>query len=90
MLAFPVPSQCFQMISRRRSQDVQLGGRMNLKKFPQRYPLKCSEAAGVMILKKLLRLLAAKGPDHTYSVLRKTLYAKRPALGSCSCSLFHC
>ena len=90
VLPFPIASQCFQLISRRRSQDAQLRRSVKLEQFPQGDPLKGTEPPAVVIVKELLSFLRAKALNHTHRILRHALYVKqqmttdRPAEGSCS------
>jgi len=65
MLSLPVAPQRLQMITRRGSQNLQLCGGVKLEQFAQRDPLKGPERLAVTVMKKLLRLLRAKAPDHT-------------------------
>jgi hypothetical protein len=51
VLPFSVASQCLQLIPRRRSQDSQLCGRMQLQQFPQGHPFEGTEALAVVVLK---------------------------------------
>jgi len=51
---FPIASQCFQLISRRRSQNAQLRRSVNLEQFPQSDPFDGTEPPAVVIVKKIL------------------------------------
>jgi len=51
---FPIASQCFQLISRRRSQNAQLRRSANLEQFPQSDPFDGTEPPAVVIVKKIL------------------------------------
>ncbi len=76
VLPFAVSSQRLQLISRRRGQDAQFRRGMKLEEFPQGDAFDGAEAPAVMIMEKVLRLLRAKAPNHTPSILRDTLYVK--------------
>jgi hypothetical protein len=65
VLPFPVASQGLQLIPRRRSQNTQLRGSMQLEQFPQGDPFEGPEALAVLVVKKLLSFLRAKALDHT-------------------------
>jgi hypothetical protein len=77
VLPFPIASQCLQLITRRRSQDTQLCGSVQLEQFSQGDPFDRSKAFGMLVLKKLFGLLRAKALNHTPIVPRTTLYVKR-------------
>ncbi len=77
VLPFPIASQCFQLISRRRSQDAQLRRSVNLEQFPQGDPLDGTEPPAVVIIKELLSFLRAKALNHTHRILRPALYVKQ-------------
>ena len=76
VLPFPIASQCFQLISRWRSQNAQLRRSVKLEQFPQGDPLDGTKAPGVVIVKKLLSFLRAKALNHTQRILRHALYVK--------------
>ena len=80
VLPFPIASQCFQLISRRRSQNAQLRRGMKLEQFSQGDPLDGTERPAVVIVKKLLSFLGAKALNHTHRILRHTLYVKQRML----------
>jgi hypothetical protein len=69
VLPFPITSQCFQLISRRRSQNTQLRRSVKLEQFPQGDSLDGTKLATV-IMKKLLSFHGAKALDHTHRILR--------------------
>ena len=77
VLPFPIASQCFQLISRRRSQDAQLRRSVKLEQFPQGDPLNGTEPPAVVIVKELLSFLRAKILNHTHRILRHALYVKK-------------
>ena len=77
VLPFPIASQCFQLISRRRSQNAQLRRSVKLQQFPQGDPLAGTEPPAVVIVKQLLSFLRAKALNHTHRILRKALYVKQ-------------
>jgi hypothetical protein len=77
VLRFPIASQCFQLISRRRSQNAQLRRSMKLEQFSQGDPLDGTERPAVVIVKELLSFLGAKALNHTHRILRHTLYVKQ-------------
>src|SRR6266446_1848278 len=54
VLPFPIASQCFQLISRRRSQNAQLRRSVNLEQFPQGDPFDGTEPPTVVIVKQIL------------------------------------
>jgi hypothetical protein len=76
MLPFPIASQCFQLISGRRSQHAQLSRGVKLEQFSQGDPLDGTKPPATVIMKKLFRFLGAKALNHTHSVLRHALYVK--------------
>jgi hypothetical protein len=76
VLSLTVPSQRLQLISRRRGQDAQFRRGVELEEFPECDAFDGAETPAVMIMKKVLRLLRAKAPNHTPSILRDTLYVK--------------
>jgi hypothetical protein len=57
VLPFPIASQCFQLISWRRSQNAQLRRSVNLEQFPQGDPFDGTEPLAVVIVKELLSFL---------------------------------
>jgi hypothetical protein len=77
VLSFPIASQRFQLISRRRSQDAQLRRSVKLKQFPQGDPLDGTEPPAVVIVKEILSFLRAKALNHTHRILRRALYVKQ-------------
>jgi hypothetical protein len=77
VLPFPIASQCFQLISRRRSQNAQLRRSVKLEQFPQGNPLDGTEPPAVVIMKELLSFLRAKALNHTHRILRHALYVKQ-------------
>ena len=77
VLPFPIASQCFQLISRRRSQNAQLRRCMKLEQFPQGDPLDGTEPPAVVIMKELLSFLRAKALNHPHRILRHALYVKQ-------------
>lgn len=77
VLPFPVASQCFQLISRRRSQNAQLSHGVKLEQFPQSDPLDGTKPSAMMIVEKLLSFLGAKALNHTRRILRHALYVKQ-------------
>jgi hypothetical protein len=82
VLPFPIASQCFQLISRRRSQDAQLRRSVKLEQFPQGDPLDGTEPPAVVIMKELLSFLQAKALNHTHRILRHALYVNQQMPGS--------
>jgi len=54
VLPFPIASQCFQLISRWRSQNAQLCRSVNLEQFPQSDPFGGTEPPAVVIVKEIL------------------------------------
>jgi len=54
-LPFPIASQCLQLISRRRRQNAQLCGCVNLEQLPQGNPPDSAKTLAVLVTKKLLR-----------------------------------
>jgi hypothetical protein len=50
---------------------------VQLEQFAQGDPLECTEAPGVVIMKKRFGFLAAEAPDHTSMILRDTSYFKQ-------------
>jgi hypothetical protein len=81
VLAFPIASQRFQLISRRRGQDAKFCGCVHLQQLAQRDPLECTEAFGMLIMKECFGFLAAEALNHTLRILRDTLYVKRMIYG---------
>jgi hypothetical protein len=77
VLPFPIASQCFQLISRRRSQNAQLRRSVKLEQFPQGDPLDGAEPPTVVIVKEVLSFLRAKALNHTHRILRHALYVKQ-------------
>lgn len=77
VLPFPIASQCFQLISRRRGQNTQLRRSVKLEQFPQGDPLDGTEPPAEAIVKELLSFLRAKALNHTHRILRHALYVKR-------------
>jgi hypothetical protein len=69
VLPFPIASQCFQLISRRRSQNAQLSHGLKLEQFPQGDPLDGTKPPVMVIVKKLLSFLEAKALNHTRRML---------------------
>jgi hypothetical protein len=57
VLPFPIVSQCFQLIFRRRSQNAQLRRSVNLEQFPQGDPFDGAELPAVVIVKEILGFL---------------------------------
>jgi len=57
VLPFPIASQCFQLIPRWRSQNVQLRRSVNLEQFPQGDPFDGTELPAVLIVKEFLSFL---------------------------------
>jgi hypothetical protein len=53
-LPFPIASQCFQLISRRRSQNAKFRRSVNLEQFPQSDPFDGTESSAVAIVKEIL------------------------------------
>jgi hypothetical protein len=74
VLSFPIASQCFQLIPRRRSQNAQLCRGVNLEQFPQGDPFDRTEPPAV-IVKEIRGFLLAKALNHTRGILRHALYA---------------
>jgi hypothetical protein len=81
VLPFPIAPQCFQLISRRRSQNAQLSHGMKLEQFPQGDPLDGTKPPAMVIVKKLLSFLGAKALNHTCSILRHALHVKEQMAG---------
>jgi hypothetical protein len=73
VLPLPVSSESLQLISRRRSQDAKLRGRMQLEQLPQRHALEGTEVFVVLVVKELLSILRAEALNHMKSIQRKTL-----------------
>jgi len=63
VLPFPIASQCFQLISRRRSQHAQLRRSVKLEQFPQGDPLNGTEPPAVVIVNELLSFLRQAADD---------------------------
>src|ERR1700686_1050231 len=53
---------------------------MKLQQLPQGDSLKCPEPFAVLIMKQLLGFVASEALNHTYSMLRNTLYAQSQKL----------
>ena len=79
VLPFPIASQCFQLISRRRSQNAQLRRSVKLEQFPQGNPLDGTTPPAVVIVEQLLSFLRAKALNHTHRILCGTLATDAPA-----------
>jgi hypothetical protein len=77
MLAFAIPPQRLQLVARRRGQNPQVRGGMELEQLPQGNALDRAEALATMVMEKFLRLFRAKALNHLSSILRMTLYVKR-------------
>ena len=77
VLPSPIASQCFQLISRRRSQNAQLRRSVKLEQFPQCNTLNGREPPAVVIVKELLSFLRTKALNHTHRILRHALYVKQ-------------
>jgi hypothetical protein len=65
MLSLAVTAQGFQLVSRRRRQDAQFRGGMQLRKLPERHTLKRTEAPGMLKVEELLRFPGRKALNHT-------------------------
>ena len=65
VLPFTIASQCFQLISGRRRQNVQLRGGVKLEQLPDCNPLDSAKTLAVLVMKKLLGFFGAEALDHT-------------------------
>ena len=76
VLPFPVSSKCFQLIPRRRSQNLQFRSRVELEQLPQGHAFDGAKTFAVMILKEFLSVPRAKTLNHTSRISRAALYVK--------------
>jgi len=60
---------------------TQSRGSVHLQQLAQSDPFECTEAPGMLVMKKRFGFLAAKAPDHTCMILRDALYVKRRISG---------
>src|SRR5690606_258298 len=64
VLAFPVAGEGFQVVARRRPQELQRGSRIKLREFPRRDLDDAAETLRLPLLVESLRIDAAEAFDH--------------------------